>query len=164
MTPRLVTKQRLANIWQFKDDRAYIDIVDKRIIDGEPLGDEAKVLGVVRGLKTNTKLCEMTNTQYPVAYANFRQQAGNLSATLSWSINSWKNTVLVMQIKRNENWESRTRNRLQSAGTFKPFNNRGVEVKLLEILSISPAQVSSTIRGRNLLPQPRKIERERRKN
>lgn len=83
MTPRLVTKQRLANIWQFKDDRAYIDIVDKRIIDGEPLGDEAKVLGVVRGLKTNTKLCEMTNTQYPAAYANFRQQAGNLSATLS---------------------------------------------------------------------------------
>lgn len=47
MAPCPVTKQHLANIRQGNDetDKAYLNRVDKLILEGEPLGDEAKVLG-----------------------------------------------------------------------------------------------------------------------
>lgn len=53
-------KKQLANIKQCSEecDRAYIDRIDKLIMEGESLGDEAKVLGEVGGLKTNSKTVE----------------------------------------------------------------------------------------------------------
>lgn len=48
------------------------------IMEGEPLGDEAKVLGAVGGLKINTKIWKMINIHYPSSYVNFMFGARNL--------------------------------------------------------------------------------------
>lgn len=47
-------------------------------MEGETLGDKAKVLRVVGGLKMNCKLWKLMKTQYLTSYADFKQQAGNL--------------------------------------------------------------------------------------
>lgn len=44
-------------------------------MEGEPLGDEAILLGVVGRLKSNTKSWKLMNTQYPTSYADFRHHA-----------------------------------------------------------------------------------------
>lgn len=58
MTPKVGIKHRRANTWKFKDEAncAYIERVDKLTIEGEPLKNEAKVMGIVGGLRMNTKL------------------------------------------------------------------------------------------------------------
>lgn len=67
-------KKRLTNVRQYRDetDRAYIERVDKLVMEREPLGDEAKVLEIFGGLRMNTKLWKQMNTQYPTSYTNFR--------------------------------------------------------------------------------------------
>lgn len=47
MAPRSTTMQRLVNTKQGdnESDRAYIERIDKLILEGEPLGNEAKLLG-----------------------------------------------------------------------------------------------------------------------
>lgn len=48
----------------------------------------------------------------------------------------------------------------KAPGSFKPFDDGGLKVKLLEVLSVAPTKVFSVIRDRHLLPQVRKIQRE----
>lgn len=73
MAPRPATKQCLANVEQASNefDRAYLERIDKLIMEGEPLGNEAKILGAVSGLKKGTKLWRHMNSNYPTSYSNF---------------------------------------------------------------------------------------------
>lgn len=58
-------KQCLTNVRQGNDknNMTYLEWVDKLILEGETLGDKTKVLGEVGGLKVNTKLWKLMNTQ-----------------------------------------------------------------------------------------------------
>lgn len=58
MAPWSVGKKRLANVEQAgnKSDRVYLERIDKLIREGEPLGEEAKVLGAITELKKGIKL------------------------------------------------------------------------------------------------------------
>lgn len=40
----------------------------------------------------------------------------------------------------------------KAPGTFKSFNGGGIELKLLNVISMDPTQVFSAIRGRQPLP------------
>lgn len=53
MAPQPTDKQGLANVKQGNNklDRAYLERFDKRILEGEPISDEAKLLAAVAGLK-----------------------------------------------------------------------------------------------------------------
>lgn len=57
MAPRPTTKKHLVNTKQGdnESDWAYIERIDKLILEHKPLGDEAKLLGAVSGLKKGTK-------------------------------------------------------------------------------------------------------------
>lgn len=44
-------------------------------MDGELLGIEAKVLGVVQGLINGRKLWKMITSEYPSSYVDFRYRA-----------------------------------------------------------------------------------------
>lgn len=51
-------------------------------MDGEPLGNETKVLGVVQGLKKGTKLRKLMNKECPSSYVDFKHQAGILISNI----------------------------------------------------------------------------------
>lgn len=74
MAPRPDTKQCLTNVEQVSNEsnRAYLKRIDKLILEGEPLGDEAKLLGSVVGLKKGTKLWRHMTSNYPTSYSEFR--------------------------------------------------------------------------------------------
>lgn len=80
MAPRPATKQILTNVRQGPEesDRDYINRVYKFILEGEPFGDEANVMGIVGGLRMNTKLWKLMNKGYSCSYAEFQHKAGNL--------------------------------------------------------------------------------------
>lgn len=83
MAPHPATKKRLVNVEQVvnKSDWAYLKKIDKLIMEGEPLGDEAKILGVVSRLKKSTKPWRHVNSNYPRSYSNFRVRASNIVHT-----------------------------------------------------------------------------------
>lgn len=58
MMPSPTIKQCMPNITKGQEEtnRAYIDQVDKLIMEWETLGNKVKVLGMVGGLKKNSKL------------------------------------------------------------------------------------------------------------
>lgn len=62
-------------------DRSYVKRINKLILKDEPLGDEAKLLGAVSGLKKWTKLWGRMTTVYPINYADFRRRASNIIHT-----------------------------------------------------------------------------------
>lgn len=57
MVPRPAAKQIFMNIEQdsVDSDRDYIERVNKVLMEDEPIGDEVKIMGAVRGLRLNTK-------------------------------------------------------------------------------------------------------------
>lgn len=48
-----------------ESDRSYVERIDRLILEHEPLGDEAKVLEVVMGLKKGTMLWRQMIVDYP---------------------------------------------------------------------------------------------------
>lgn len=64
IAPRPATKQCLVNTKQCNDksNQAYIERIDNLILEGEPLGDKAKVIGAVSDLKMGTKLWRYMTT------------------------------------------------------------------------------------------------------
>lgn len=54
-----------------ESERAYIERIDRLILEDYPLSDEAMLLGVVFGLKKGTKLWRCMTTEYPASYADF---------------------------------------------------------------------------------------------
>lgn len=54
-------------------DRSSIERIDKLILEGEPLGDEAKLIGAVFDLRKGTKLLQCMTADYIASYTNFRR-------------------------------------------------------------------------------------------
>lgn len=131
-------------------------------MQGERLVDEAKVMGVVGGLRINTNLWKTMNIDYPKSYAEFRHRAGNLISSAELLAQRMEdqgtNDANKLSAKLDKPYRKLGAT-YKAPWSFKPFDDGSFEVKLLEVLIVAPDQVYNAIKARQHIPPPRKMQR-----
>ncbi|KAL8479383.1 hypothetical protein ACS0TY_026307 [Phlomoides rotata] len=64
--------------WKDESDEDYLDRIDEIFLMGNPVGDDLQLHTALSGLKAKSRMFKHMTKDYPISYADFRRQAGDM--------------------------------------------------------------------------------------